>query len=61
MQTTNSSSVKNSEQGINVIDLLMYFAFRWKWFLLSVLICGGIAWLLYARAPLVYYGRIGPV
>ena len=50
MQTTNSSSVKNSEQGINVIDLLMYFAFRWKWFLLSVLICGGIAWLLYARA-----------
>ena len=55
MQTTNSSSVKNSEQGINVIDLLMYFAFRWKWFLLSVLICGGIAWLLYARAPLVYF------
>ena len=55
MQTTNSSSVKNSEQGINAIDLLMYFAFRWKWFLLSVLICGGIAWLLYARAPLVYF------
>ena len=28
---------------------------KWQWFLLSVLICGGLAWLYYARAPLVYF------
>ena len=52
MQTNNS--MKN-EQGINLVDLLMYFASKWKWFLISVLICGGIAWYNYARAPLVYF------
>lgn len=38
-----------------MVDLLVYFASKWKWFLLSVLVCGGIAWLMYARAPLVYF------
>lgn len=33
----------------------MYLASQWKWFLLSILICGGIAWYNYARAPLVYF------
>lgn len=52
MQTNNS--MKN-DQGINLVDLLVYFASKWKWFLLSILICGGIAWYKYASAPLVYY------
>lgn len=42
MQTINSSSNKN-EQGLNLVDLLLYLASKWKWFLLSVLICGGFA------------------
>ena len=51
---TNPSSRKN-DTGINLVDLLAYFASKWKWFLLSVLVCGGIAWYHYARSPLVYF------
>lgn len=53
MQTNNSSN--RNEQGINLIDLLAYLASQWKWFLLSILVCGGIAWYSYARSPLVYF------
>lgn len=51
---TNPSSRKN-DTGINLVDLLAYFASKWKWFLLSVLVCGGIAWYHYVRSPLVYF------
>lgn len=54
MYTNNSFGNKN-EQSINLVDLLVYLASKWKWFLLSVLLCGGIAWFNYARAPLVYF------
>ncbi len=54
MQTNNSTSGKN-DQGINLIDLLVYLISKWKWFLLSVLICGGAAWFKYSRTPLVYF------
>ena len=37
---TNKSTVNKDEQGINLVDLLLYLASKWKWFLLSVLICG---------------------
>lgn len=53
MQTNNS--LNKNDQSINLIDLLVYFLSKWKWFLLSVLVCGGVAWYLYARAPLVYF------
>jgi len=53
MQTNNSSN--KNDQGLNIVDLFMYLASQWKWFLLSILICGGIAWYNYARAPLVYF------
>ena len=53
MQTTSNNN--RNEQGINVVDLLVYFASKWKWFLISVLVCGGLAWLSYARSPLVYF------
>lgn len=54
MHTNNSISGK-SDQSINLIDLLVYLGAKWKWFLLSVLICGGLAWLKYARTPFVYF------
>ena len=38
-----------------MVDLFVYLASKWKWFLLSVLVCGGIAWLNYASSPLVYF------
>lgn len=53
MQTNNSSN--KNDQGINLVDLFVYFLSKWKWFLLSVLVCGGIAWYKYASAPLVYF------
>lgn len=46
-----------NEQGLNVLDLLLYLLSKWKWFLLSVLIFGGLAWYKYASAPLVYFGK----
>lgn len=53
MQDNNQSK---SEQNINLLDLLIYLASKWKWFLLSVIIFGGMAWYKYATAPYVYFG-----
>ena len=53
MQTKNQSN--KNDQDINVIDLLVYFASKWKWFLLSIVVCTGIAWYYYASQPLVYF------
>ena len=50
----NNQTNKN-ESGINLLDLFLYLASKWKWFLLSVLICGGLAWLKYAYTPFVYF------
>ena len=47
--------MNKNEQGINVVDLFVYMLSKWKWFLLSIVICGGAAWFLYARAPFVYF------
>lgn len=54
MQTSNSSTGK-SGQDINLVDLFFYLASKWKWYLLSVLVCGGLAYVKYATAPRVYY------
>lgn len=35
MQTNNSSN--KNDQGLNIVDLFMYLASQWKWFLLSIL------------------------
>lgn len=51
----NIQSNKN-DQNINLLDLLMYLASKWKWFIMSVLIFGGIAWYKYATTPYVYFG-----
>lgn len=53
MQDNNQSK---SEQNINLLDLLIYLASKWKWFLLSVIIFGGMAWYKYATTPYVYFG-----
>lgn len=53
MQNNNQS---RSEQNINLLDLLIYLASKWKWYLLSVLIFGGMAWYKYATTPYVYFG-----
>ena len=45
---------KNS-QDINLKDLFFYLLARWQWFLASMLIFGGLAWLKYARTPFTYF------
>lgn len=37
------------------MDLLLYLASKWKWFVLSVLVFGGLAYVWYASSPLVYF------
>ena len=51
MQTSSNSSTNRNDQSVNLVDLFVYLASKWKWFLLSVIICGGIAWFKYATAP----------
>ena len=52
---TNYSTPNRDNQSINLTDLLFYLASKWIWFSLSILLCGGLAWLYYARSPLVYF------
>ena len=43
------------DQSLNFLDLMVYLLSKWKWFLLSVVVFGGLAWVKYARSPLVYF------
>lgn len=54
MQINHTNTGKDS-QNLNLLDLLLYLASKWKWFLLSVIVCGSLAWLHYARTPQVYF------
>ena len=56
MQTNNSNSNKNN-QNINLVDLFFYLLSKWQWFILSILICGSIAWYIYAKTPKVYFQK----
>lgn len=37
------------------MDVLAYFMSKWKWFLISILICGAAAYLVYATTPSTYF------
>ena len=50
----NNSNSKN-DQSLTLVDLLVYFASKWIWFVVSVLLCVGIAWYYYARSPHQYF------
>ena len=51
------SNTNNNKADVNILDLVFYLLSKWPWFLLSILICGGVAWYKYATAPLVYFGQ----
>ena len=38
-----------------MMDIIMYLVSKWKWFLASVIVFGGLAWLKYASTPKVYF------
>ena len=41
------------DKSINLVDILMYLLSYWKWYVLSILICGGYFWYDYSRTPFV--------
>ena len=45
MNQTNTSTASGKEQGLNLVDMLVFFLSNWKWFLLSVLLFGSLAWM----------------
>lgn len=51
----NTLSQKKKDQGLNVLDLLFYLSSKWKWFIASVLLFTGLAWIKYASDPLIYF------
>lgn len=42
------------EEGINLVDLFVHLLSKWKWYLLSLIICGSLSYYYYYKAPLVY-------
>ena len=39
----------------NLIDLLMFMLARWYWFVLSLAVFSGLAWVVYASRPFVFF------
>ncbi len=56
MQNNNLSG--KNEQSINLVDLFVYLLSKWKWFALSILFFGGLAWYYYAQSPLVFFRSV---
>ncbi|MDY4563322.1 MAG: polysaccharide biosynthesis tyrosine autokinase [Candidatus Cryptobacteroides sp.] len=51
---TNSTNGRN-DQDVNIIDILMFLLSKWKWFVISIIVFGGLAWFQYARTPKTYF------
>lgn len=46
---------QNRNDEVNVMDILLYLASKWNWFLLSVIVFVGLAWLKYSSTPQVFF------
>ena len=44
-------------QGPNLVDILLYLASKWPWFLISLAICLSLAWYKYSTAPRIYHAQ----
>ena len=45
----------NTSQELNVMDILLYLLSKWKWFLISTVLCVGLAWFQYSRTPQTFF------
>ena len=50
-----SKATDKKEQGINILDLFFYLLSKWPWFMLAIIVGGGLAYLKYAHTPFTYY------
>lgn len=55
MNPTNKNVISGKDQNLNLLDILFFLISKWKWFLLSVLFFGSLAWVKYASSPFVYF------
>ena len=53
MQTNNTTG--RNDQDVNIIDILLFLLSKWKWFVVSVIVFGSLAWFQYARTPKTYF------
>ena len=54
----NQHNFESEEAGaLNLWDLLQILKANWYWFVLSVIVCLGLAYLYLLQAPRVYTGR----
>lgn len=51
----NNQNKSTNDQGINIADLFYYLLSKWRWFLLSVIVFGVLAWYRYATSPEIYF------
>ncbi len=49
------NDINKNDQGINVLDLLVYLISKWIWYILSIALFCGLAWYYYAKSPEVYF------
>lgn len=51
---TRRNSGTDKGKTINVLDVIKYLLYHWKWFVLSILFFAGLYYYQYARSPFVY-------
>lgn len=54
MMKENSQSGRKKETEINIVDLFFYLLYHWKWYVLSLLVCVGLAYVRYSKTEKVY-------
>ena len=50
-----NKATNKKEQGLNILDLFFHLLSKWPWFVVSVALFGGLAYLKYAHTPFTYY------
>ena len=55
-----TKKVSRNEQ-VNLVDLFYYLINNWIWFVVSIIVCLGIAYLKYARTTYTYQSSITAV
>ena len=54
MSENQTNTVSRQEETINIKDLIFLYFSKWKWFVLSLAVCLGVAVLYLLKSPSVY-------